>query len=79
MALHTSSGFAVGEQVRFRARHRSRLFALCGVVRWCESDSADMREAVTGRRGYLVGVELAEELSAADLDFLSGQSSPDAG
>lgn len=65
MALRTSSGFAVGEQVRFRARHRSRLFALSGVVRWCEAEP--------GSRGYLVGVELEAELSSAELEFLFGR------
>ena len=72
MAVRTSVEIPVGKEVRFRVRHRSRLFTLNGVVRWVEPDGRAVLAARDSPSQILQGVEFAEELSGESLVLMTG-------
>lgn len=75
MAVRTSVEIPVGKEVRFRVRHRSRLFTLNGIVRWVETDSASGLSAKDSPCLVLLGVEFVEELAGEGLVFMTGTGS----
>ena len=71
MAIRTSVEIPIGKEVRFRVRHRSRLFTLNGIVRWVETDSAAGLSARDSPSLVLLGVEFVEELAGEGLVFMT--------
>lgn len=71
MALESMVEMQIGQEYRFRLRHRTRLFSLVGRVRWC-----DMSRILSSSNGrtlslYHAGIEFMSELQGDDLEFLS--------
>ena len=75
MAIRTSVEMPVGKEVRFRVRHRSRLFTLSGVVRWVESEGTVGLPPKESPSQVLLGIEFVDELAGDGLDFMAGSGS----
>lgn len=75
MAIRTTLQMPVGKEVRFRVRHRSRLFTLNGVVRWSEIEETPTLPTNQSPAPVLLGIEFVEELAVDGLDFMTGNGS----
>ena len=75
MAIRTSVEMPVGGEVRFRVRHRSRLFTLAGVVRWLEVEKLEAMPASQAPTVVVLGIEFVEELAVEGMDFMTGKGS----
>lgn len=74
MAVRASEVMEVGREIRFRVRHRSRLFTLTGVVRRCEIEPAPTGSDSQASAMALLAIEFVEELSIEGLTFMTSQA-----
>jgi hypothetical protein len=77
MRIRVRLPMQVGKELRFRARHRSRLFSLTGIVRWSRMDTPSLSGASGEPATVLAGIEFLEELAEESLDFMTGNGSSD--
>ena len=71
MALESMVEMDIGQEYRFRIRHRTHLFSLAGRVRWCQISR--VLSSSNGRTMSLfhAGIEFSSALPDNDLEFLS--------
>ena len=71
MALESMVKMDIGQEYRFRIRHRVRLFSLAGRVRWCQISRVLSSSNGRTLSLYHAGIEFSSALPDHDLEFLS--------